>query len=235
MADRIYENTFKLITIAFAEFKDITRDDECYTDEAVLGEISDMVEKFAEFKQIMHGFEGEWDQSKKIEEKLTFKEMWHNYKNFKHAHNHDLKHECPMKKLWKDYFGDITPEDVMHTVYGMMPHMPHLNFMPHQMMNGMFHHQAPAQSNWHFPQMPHLETPHMEMPHMANPFASWGQTPVHHQQAKPAFNPFAAFMPAHQQKQAKPFNPFEAMFGHQQKHQQSAFNFGQGFQMPHLF
>jgi hypothetical protein len=227
MADRIFENTFKLIVIAFKEFKDLTRDDECYTDEAVLGEIADIVENFAEYKQIMHGFTGEWDQNKVIDEKLTFKEMHHNYTKFKHAHNKDIAHECPMKKLWKDYMGEITPEDVMSTFFGKMPTMPQFQLFPHpqhhktQVHKPKFHQNKHAQSNWMFPQMPHIEMPqfhmqrmqmpHMEMPHMEMPHMQMPKMQV----PQMSMNPFAAWgQPAH--------------------HQSPSF-FGQGFQMPHLF
>jgi len=218
MADRIYENTFKLITIAFREFKDLTRDDECYTDEAVLGEIADMVEGFAEYKQIMHGFQGEWDQSKKIDEKLTFREMWHNYKDFKHLHNKDIEHECPMKKLWKDYMGEITPEDMMHTLFGMLPAMPKFHMMPmhhrSQIHRPTFHPRQHTQSNWLFPQMPHFEMPHMQPMQMP-------EVPKMPQMEVPPMS-MSSFM-----------TPFTA-WGQPAQHQTPSF-FGQGLQMPHLF
>ena len=240
MADRIYENILKLISIAIKEFTTLTEDDTCYTDEAVLGEIKDVVEGFAEYKQIMHGFKGEWDQSTKLEEKLTFREMWHNYHNFKKEHTHDLKHECPMKSLWKKFMGDVTPEDIMGDIFGSMPAMPKMHAPPmhHQQphhakqhgfddMFSMFfpkpihhkeeyhHRQQPKhqQSAWFMMpqmQMPQMHMPQMQMPQMHMPKMEFPQMS----------NPFM-------------MNQWGAPS--QTHYQQTPSFFGQQFHMPHLF
>lgn len=126
MADRIYDHILELISIGMEEFRMIHKHKDCATDVELLADVAEVVEKGAEFKRIMHGFEGTWDQSTKVEDHLSFKQMWHNYHDFKTEHMHDFKHECPMKKLWKKFMGDVTPEDVFGDIFALLPHMPKL-------------------------------------------------------------------------------------------------------------
>lgn len=189
MADRIYDHILELISIGMEEFRMIHKHKDCATDVELLADVAETVEKFAEFKKIIHGFEGTWDQSKKVEDHLTFKQMYHNYHTFKMEHYNDFKHECPMKKLWKKFMGDITPEDVFGDLFAMLPPFPKLQ-IPHG-----FHpipHHAPAHhQSWGFPshmefQMPMMQMPMMQVPEMQmrSPFESmtmWAPQPVHHQ------------------------------------------------------
>jgi hypothetical protein len=197
MADRLYDNLFRIAMLMMEEFHLMMKKNDCQTDEQMLGGISEFVEKFAELKKIEHGFEGKWDQHAKLDDKLTFKEMWHNYHNFKKEHTNDLHHECPMKALWKKIFGDYTPEDFIGDIMKLAPTMPHFS-LPHHMTHHQSHHNT-HHSAWGFPSLPSFEPKHIthhiqhhmnpfemfkmpqmqreEMPNMANPFASFGVSP----------------------------------------------------------
>ena len=159
--ERMQDNTLNIIGTAFEMTNLWMKDDTCYNDTELLGELDKVVETVGKLKRIFHGFEGKWDHEREIPE-LTIKDMFHNL----HNHREEVipgPHKCPVKAFFEDLLFPKQTTQAPETPYHPLPpfHPAFFDMLPN--IPFPFPPAPPKQehSTFHFPPPPHMSAFHM--------------------------------------------------------------------------